>query len=77
MTITITITSKSKSKSTTTGGGTWALPLTPTPLPTLAILNRTEAWGEGAPLTAQAESMRMAGSSRHISWTLVHPAGWN
>jgi hypothetical protein len=53
-----------KSKSTTTGGGTWALPLTPTPLPTRPIPNRTEAWGEGAPLTAPVESMRMTDSKR-------------
>jgi hypothetical protein len=39
-------------------------PLTPTPLPTRRIGKRTEAWGEGAPLTAQMESMRMAGSRR-------------
>jgi hypothetical protein len=57
------------------GGITWVLPLTPTPLPTRPIPNRTEAWGEGAPLTAPVESMRMTGSSRPHAGRSVQSTG--
>jgi hypothetical protein len=53
------MTSKSKSKNTTTTGELGFTPH-PCPSPHAAIRNRTEAWGEGAALTAQVKSVRIA-----------------
>jgi hypothetical protein len=43
--------------------------------PHAAIRNRTEAWGEGAPLTAQVESVRMAVPSARTRFVHFHVAG--